>query len=58
MSYVPSRPFLLEDTIRNNIVFGLKYQANRFSKVCEVTGLLDDLQGMPDGNEAFVTENG
>ncbi len=39
IAYVPAKPFLFADTIKSNIVFGLKYQTDRFNIACEATGL-------------------
>lgn len=61
MAYIPQKVFLLDDTIKNNIAFGLhtdqidkKLLAESISKA-RLTSLIDSL---PEGVETIIGENG
>lgn len=59
IGYVPQETFLFSDTLAENIAFGVD-TANRsqVKSAAEVAGLLEDIEGFPDGFETLVGERG
>ncbi|KAL8652523.1 MAG: hypothetical protein Q9226_004237 [Calogaya cf. arnoldii] len=54
-AFVAQVPWIENDSIRNNIVFGLPFEPTRYSKVLTACALTQDLQVLPD---ADLTEVG
>lgn len=44
LSYVEQDPFIISDTLKKNILFGLSYDETKFRKVVELACLTEDLQ--------------
>lgn len=57
-AYVPQIPWLFSGTVRENIVFGEKYDREKFSKVVEACALREDFERFPSGDLSFVGERG
>ena len=58
-AYVSQEPWIKADTIRENILFGAKFNPELYQKVIESCALLPDLiDGLPHGDETFVGDNG
>ncbi len=58
MSYVEPSPFLLCDTIRSNITFGLPYDVSKFEEAIEATCLDDDFMTLAQGEHTTLLEGG
>ncbi|EEB08623.1 ATP-binding cassette transporter abc1 [Schizosaccharomyces japonicus yFS275] len=58
IAYVPQIPWLLNDTIRNNVLFGNSFNKERYDMVLQSCALLPDLQSMPYQDMTSVGENG
>lgn len=59
ISYVSQQPYLLDDTITANVVFGNETIDNEKVKLClEKAQLLDYIQQLPDGMNTVVGEQG
>jgi ATP-binding cassette, subfamily B, bacterial PglK len=61
MAYIPQKVFLLDDSIKNNIVFGINEDAidSELLKESITKAKLDDLvKELPDGIETVIGENG
>jgi ABC-type bacteriocin/lantibiotic exporter with double-glycine peptidase domain len=59
ISYIKQQPFLLHDTIRNNITLQEKdYDEQRLEKVIAICGLCNLINQYPEGLERGITENG
>lgn len=56
ISYVPQTPFVLNQTIRSNILFGLPFDKDRYDKVLDACALLPDLEQL--GESGDMTEIG
>lgn len=56
--YVPQIPWLFSGTVRDNIVFGEKYDNEKFSKIVEACALKEDFERFPLGDLSFVGERG
>ena len=57
-AYVPQIPWLFSGTIRDNIVFGEKYDHQKFSNIIEACALKEDLERFPSEDLSFVGERG
>lgn len=57
-AYAPQRPFLFNATVRENILFGLEYNARRYRAVIFACGLKPDLKIFKDGDRTEIGEGG
>ncbi|KAJ6649735.1 ATP-binding cassette sub-family C member Sur [Pseudolycoriella hygida] len=58
IAYVPQTPWLLNASIRDNILFGESFRPRRFKKVLELCALNPDIELMPGGDMAEIGERG
>ncbi len=64
ISYVPQESFLFSDTIKNNIIYGLKDLSDkeliekRLSQAVEIAHLTPDLENFPAGLQTVIGERG
>ncbi|CBQ73454.1 related to YBT1-Vacuolar, ABC protein transporting bile acids [Sporisorium reilianum SRZ2] len=57
-AYAPQRPFLFNATVRENILFGLEFNARRYRDVIFACGLKPDLKVFKDGDRTEIGEGG
>jgi ABC-type multidrug transport system fused ATPase/permease subunit len=57
-AYVSQSPWIMNATVRENIVFGYRYDSNFYEKTVKACALLDDFAQLPDGDETVVGERG
>ncbi|XP_057321988.1 ATP-binding cassette sub-family C member 4-like isoform X2 [Microplitis mediator] len=58
ISYASQSPWLFPGTVRENILFGLDYNYERYQEVIRVCSLLRDFEQLPDGDLTTVGERG
>jgi ABC-type multidrug transport system fused ATPase/permease subunit len=58
VAYCAQTPYLLSDSVRANILFGLPYDKARYEQAVDACALLPDLQVFNDGDETEVGERG
>jgi len=58
VAYLPQEAFLLNETVKENILFGEPYDERRFGEVLEICQLLPDLEAMPAGLDTEIGERG
>jgi len=61
IGFVQQETFLFSDTIKENICFGIEAKSTDetgYREAARVAGLLDDIEGFPDGFEQLVGERG
>ncbi|KAI9352205.1 P-loop containing nucleoside triphosphate hydrolase protein [Obelidium mucronatum] len=58
VSYVSQTPYLINSTIKENILFGNPYISERYSQVLFACALIPDLESLPGGDSALVGERG
>ncbi|XP_014203938.1 multidrug resistance-associated protein 5-like [Copidosoma floridanum] len=46
-SYVPAEPWLMDDTVRENVLFGEPYDSSRYYRVMRSTQLHSEIAGLP-----------
>ncbi|KAF8609600.1 multidrug resistance-associated ABC transporter [Ceratobasidium sp. AG-I] len=57
-AYVPQTAWLQNDSIKNNILFGLPFHAERYQQTIEACALTTDFAIIEDGDEAEIGERG
>ncbi|PVV00842.1 hypothetical protein BB560_004760, partial [Smittium megazygosporum] len=58
VAYVNQQPWIMNATLRENILFGRKYDENIYSKVIFACCLTDDLMMLPNGDMTEIGEKG
>ncbi|KAI3337105.1 metal resistance protein YCF1 [Xylariaceae sp. AK1471] len=58
VAYVAQQPWIMNATVKENVVFGHRYDSNFYEKTVKACALLDDFMQLPDGDETFVGERG
>lgn len=58
ISYVPQEAWLLNMSLRENIVFGSDFDAKAYNKTIKVCALTRDLELMNDGDRTEIGERG
>ncbi|PAV65009.1 hypothetical protein WR25_08336 isoform B [Diploscapter pachys] len=58
VSYVPQQPWMQNNTMRNNITFGKKFDEYFYNRVLDACALYPDLQMLPCGDLTEIGEKG
>lgn len=58
LAYVPQQPWILNASIKDNILFGRPYNKQLYNKILYSCALLPDLEILPHGDETEVGEKG
>ncbi|KAI1777523.1 ABC transporter type 1, transmembrane domain-containing protein [Hypoxylon cercidicola] len=58
IAYVAQQPWIMNATVKENIIFGHRYDSNFYEKTIKACALLADFTQLPDGDETFVGERG
>ena len=58
LSYCCQSPWVVNDTLRGNILFGREFDQDRYDAVVEACALLDDLAILPAGDKTEIGERG
>jgi ABC-type multidrug transport system fused ATPase/permease subunit len=58
IAYVPQTPWIVSDSIRNNILFGKAFDADRFQRAISAAGLEADLMSFPHRDATQIGERG
>ncbi|KAJ2928554.1 hypothetical protein H1R20_g8546, partial [Candolleomyces eurysporus] len=57
-AYVPQAAWLRNESIKDNILFNLPYDEERYQKTLEACALISDLEILEDGDESEIGERG
>lgn len=57
-AYVSQKPFLINGTVRENILFGLPFDAERYRQAVDAVCLWEDLRRLPAGDETVLRGTG
>jgi ABC-type multidrug transport system fused ATPase/permease subunit len=58
LAYASQQPWIFNDTLRENILFGEPYDEIRFERVVEACQLSRDIAGLPNGDASEIGEKG
>ncbi|KAJ2735113.1 ABC transporter C member 13 [Coemansia sp. BCRC 34962] len=58
IAYLEQQPWIMNDTLRANILFGRNYEEDYYWKVLHACALTDDLEMWPSGDMTVIGENG
>ncbi|XP_047611778.1 ATP-binding cassette sub-family C member 4-like [Phacochoerus africanus] len=58
IAYVPQQPWLFPGTVRSNILFGKKYEKDRYEKVLKACALEEQLELLEAGDQTVVGDGG
>ncbi|XP_069858835.1 ATP-binding cassette sub-family C member 4 [Dipodomys merriami] len=58
IAYVSQQPWVFSGTVRSNILFGKKYEKERYEKVLKACALKKDLQLLEDGDLTVIGDRG
>jgi len=58
VAYVAQQPWILNATVKENIIFGYRYDSHFYELTVKACALLDDFVQLPDGDETVVGERG
>ncbi|KAH6604283.1 cadmium factor [Trichoderma cornu-damae] len=58
VAYASQQCWILNATVKENIVFGYKWDADFYEKTVRACALVDDFAQLPDGDETVVGERG
>ncbi|XP_033748591.1 LOW QUALITY PROTEIN: ATP-binding cassette sub-family C member 9-like [Pecten maximus] len=57
-AYVSQKPWLLNASLKNNILFGQQFQWRRYNKVLQACALQPDIASLPAGDNTEIGEKG
>lgn len=58
VSYCAQTPWVVNDTLRGNVLFGREYNEERYQAVIKACALSDDFASLPAGDETEIGERG
>lgn len=58
ISYCSQSPWVVNDTLRGNVLFGRTFDDERYNKVVEASALRDDFSALPAGDMTEIGERG
>ena len=58
VSYIPQEAFLINDTLKNNILFGKPYDEEKYNRVLDISQLRPDLEMLIEGDMTEIGERG
>ena len=58
MSYCSQSPWVVNDTLRGNVLFGREFDQERYDEVLEACALVDDIMVLPAGDMTEIGERG
>ncbi|KAK6867366.1 Multiple drug resistance-associated protein-like transporter 1 [Candida tropicalis] len=58
IAYCPQNPWILNGTVKENILFGHKYDPEFYRRTVDACELVSDFKNLPDGDKTVVGEKG
>jgi ATP-binding cassette, subfamily C (CFTR/MRP), member 1 len=58
VAYVAQQAWIMNATVKENIIFGYRYDSHFYERTVKACALLDDFAQLPDGDETVVGERG
>ena len=57
ISYCPQESFIMEDTIKNNIIFYNKFDKEKYSKIITVCNIIKDLENFNNNDDIIINSS-
>ena len=58
LAYISQKPWILNDTVKNNILFGAPFDEQKYQDAVKNSCLESDLSILPNGDETEIGEKG
>lgn len=58
VAYVPQQPWIINSSIRDNILFASPFNEEKYNKIVHAAGLLPDFDMLPAGDQTEIGERG
>ncbi|KAF9999563.1 Canalicular multispecific organic anion transporter 2 [Entomortierella chlamydospora] len=58
VAYVPQQAWIINSTLRENILFGAQFDQERYDTIIHATGLIPDIDMLPAGDQTEIGERG
>ncbi|CDO92972.1 unnamed protein product [Kluyveromyces dobzhanskii CBS 2104] len=58
LAYCPQQPWIMNASLKDNILFGYKYDEAMYNETIKACQLLPDMKILPDGDQTLVGEKG
>ncbi|KAF9109212.1 hypothetical protein BGX27_007863 [Mortierella sp. AM989] len=58
VAYVPQQAWIINSTLRDNILFGAQFDQVKYDKIIQAAGLIPDLDMLPAGDQTEIGERG
>ncbi|KAK9326402.1 P-loop containing nucleoside triphosphate hydrolase protein [Lipomyces orientalis] len=58
VAYAAQSPWIMNATVKDNITFGYRFDADFYEKTVKACALIDDFAALPDSDETLVGEKG
>ena len=58
LSYAAQQPWIMNDTVKNNILFFNEYNEDKYQRVLEACQLVKDLDELPKADETIISSSG
>ena len=58
VAYISQQAFLVNETLRNNIVFGSEYDEEKYERIVRICQLETDIEMLPAGDQTEIGERG
>uniref|UniRef100_A0A8R1XNR3 ABC-type glutathione-S-conjugate transporter n=1 Tax=Onchocerca volvulus TaxID=6282 RepID=A0A8R1XNR3_ONCVO len=58
LAYISQQPWIQNSSLRNNIIFGGKFDQKYYDKIIEACALVEDLRILPNGDATEIGEKG
>ena len=58
IAYVGHEPFIINATVKENVLFGLPFDRQKYNSSVDMACLVKDFQILKDGDETIIGENG
>ncbi|KAJ1734431.1 ABC transporter C member 13, partial [Coemansia sp. Benny D160-2] len=58
IAYMEQKPIIIDETVRDNILFGRKYDKEHYNRVIEACALTEDINAWKKGDKTVIGERG
>ncbi|RAO67757.1 uncharacterized protein BHQ10_003769 [Talaromyces amestolkiae] len=58
IAYCPQEPWIMNESIRSNIIFNMPFESERYAAVLDAVALFPDIRSLDQGDQTHCGENG